>query len=69
MLLGLSLIIGGTDPLLVGLLPLFCLFTFTHINRDIESGHIVDNESNTHTLLIVQKVRQQSRLPSTEETR
>ena len=53
MLLGLSLIIGGTDPLLVGLLPLFCLFTFTHINRDIESGHIARGQAELRSYIEV----------------
>ena len=45
MLLGLSLIIGGTDTLLVGPILLFYFFTLARINRDIESGHIARGQA------------------------
>ena len=51
MLLGLATSLAGflddyfNRPRAVGFILLFCLFTLTHINRDIESGHIAKGQA------------------------
>ena len=51
MLLGLATIFAGSlddyfnRPRAVGFILLFCLFTLTHINRDIESGLIARGQA------------------------